>query len=32
MVVVVAFEPDPDDAEDEDAIDLVVVTVWRSKR
>jgi hypothetical protein len=31
MVAVVAFEPDPEDAENEDDIELVVVTVWRTK-
>ncbi len=31
MVVVVAFEPDPDDAESTDEIELVIVTVWRKK-
>jgi hypothetical protein len=31
IVVVVAFEPEPDEASSEDAIELVIVTVWRSK-
>lgn len=31
ITVVVAFEPAPDEAEDEDDIELVVVTVWRSQ-
>ncbi len=31
ITVVVAFEPAPDEAEDENDIELVVVTVWRSQ-
>jgi hypothetical protein len=31
ITVVVAFEPAPDEAEDENDVELVVVTVWRSQ-
>jgi len=31
ITVVVAFEPAPDEAENENHVELIVVTVWRSK-
>jgi hypothetical protein len=31
IAVVCAFDPEPDEAEDKDAIELVVVTAWRVK-
>lgn len=31
IVVVVAFAPDPDEAENKDEVELIIVTVWRNK-